>query len=87
MSITIAETQLKQIMPTSTNTAVWIKALNEAMERFEIDTPQRAAAFFAQIAHESGELGRLVENLSYSAKRLMQVWPKHFPTLAKCSVS
>jgi putative chitinase len=83
MSITILETQLKQIMPTSTNTTVWIKALNEAMERFEIDTPQRAAAFLAQIAHESGELRRLVEDLNYSAKRLMQVWPKRFPTLAK----
>jgi putative chitinase len=83
MSIVITEAQLKQIMPTSSNTAVWIKALNEAMERFEINTPYRGAAFLAQIAHESGELGRLVENLNYSAKRLMQVWPSRFSTLAK----
>lgn len=83
MSIVITEAQLKQIMPTSSNTAVWIKALNEAMERFEINTHHRGAAFLAQIAHESGELGRLVENLNYSAKRLMQVWPSRFSTLAK----
>ncbi|KAF0250183.1 MAG: putative chitinase, partial [bacterium] len=30
-----------------------------------------------------GELMVLVENLNYSAKRLMQVWPKRFPTLQK----
>jgi putative chitinase len=79
----ITETQLKQIMPGCTNADVWTKALNEAMDKFEINTRDRAAAFLAQIAHESGELRRLVENLNYSANRLMQVWPKRFPTLEK----
>lgn len=82
MSI-ITETQLKQIMPMSTQTDVWTPALNDAMDKCDINTPHRAAAFLAQIAHESGELRRLVENLNYSAERLMQVWPKRFPTLQK----
>lgn len=82
MSI-ITETQLKQIMPMSTQTDVWTPALKDAMDKCDINTPHRAAAFLAQIAHESGELRRLVENLHYSAERLMQVWPKRFPTLQK----
>ena len=34
----------------------WIDALNTAMDEFEINTPKRAAAFVAQIGHESGRL-------------------------------
>ena len=37
--------------------------------------------FLSQIVHESGYLRRLEENLSYSAKRLTEVWPSRFPTL------
>lgn len=37
--------------------------LNEAMERFEINTPERQAAFLAQLGHESGRL-RYVEELA-----------------------
>ena len=58
----------------------WTQALNPAMERFEINTPQRSAAFLAQLAHESGEFTRLVENLNYTAARLCAVWPTRFPT-------
>jgi putative chitinase len=59
----------------------WTGALNAAMDRFEINSPQRAAAFLAQVAHESGELQRLVENLNYSAARLCAVWPNRFATV------
>ena len=82
MPIVTAEI-LKKIMPQCANPDQWVDPLNQAMGRFEINTNERAAAFLAQIAHESGQLNRLIENLSYSAKRLMQVWPKRFPTLAK----
>ncbi|HEX6171376.1 MAG TPA: glycoside hydrolase family 19 protein [Chitinophagaceae bacterium] len=37
--------------------------LNNAMERYEINTPRREAAFLAQIAHESGSL-RYVEEIA-----------------------
>lgn len=43
--------------------------------------PRRAAHFFAQCAHESGGFTRLEENLNYSAQRLVEVFPRYFPTL------
>lgn len=63
--------------------SAYLDPLNAALNEFEINTPLREAAFLAQIAHESGNFLRLVENLNYSAKRLTQVWPKRFPTLEK----
>ena len=47
---------LKQICP-KTKTAVlerYIEPLNAAFDEWEINTPQRQAAFLAQVAHESG---------------------------------
>lgn len=72
--------QLKAAMPLC-DTDKWLVPFNDAMARFEIDTPERAAAFLAQVAHESAETTRLTEGLSYSrAERLCAVWPKRFPT-------
>jgi putative chitinase len=38
--------------------------------------------FIANIIHESDGLRDLEENLSYSAKRMTEVWPSRFPTEA-----
>ncbi len=58
--------------------AIWSESIDAAMQQFQIDTPARQAAFLAQVLHESDGLRRLDENLSYSAKRLTEVWPRHF---------
>lgn len=42
--------------------------------------------FLGQILHESGKLEIMEENLNYSAPRMMQVWPKRFPTLSAAQV-
>lgn len=42
----------------------------------------RVAHFMAQILHESGAFTILDENMNYTAKRMMQVWPSRFKTLA-----
>lgn len=34
--------------------AVFVEPLNDSMAEFEINTPEREAAFLAQVAHESG---------------------------------
>lgn len=73
--------QLAKIFPACKTPDVWAQALKPAMERYEINTSNRMAAFLAQTGYESSQFNRLVENLNYStAKRLVWVWPKRFPT-------
>ena len=79
----ITEVIISKVMPKCPDVAAWIAPLNSAMSRFDITDGRRAAAFLAQVAHESSELTQLIENLSYSAARLIQVWPRRFPTLKK----
>jgi len=74
LSLTEALTKLK-IDP------VWAEPLAEVFHRYEINTPERQAAFIGQCAHESGNFKMLEENLNYSAESLMKVWPSRFPTL------
>jgi len=59
----------------------WCDALNKILPDYEINTPQREAAFLSQCAHESAGFTALQENLNYRAESLMRVWPKHFPTI------
>lgn len=47
-------------------------------DKYEINTALRLAHFLSQINHESGDMKRLEENLNYSAKRLLEVFPKYF---------
>ncbi|CAA7618992.1 Chinitase domain protein [Magnetospirillum sp. LM-5] len=61
-----------------TDIARFATPLTEACAEWSIDTPLRLAAFLAQIAHESGQLRALVENLNYSAEALLLVFPRHF---------
>lgn len=58
--------------------ASYLDPLNAALEKYEINTPERIAMFMAQVGHESGGLKRKEENLNYSAQRLAQVFPKYF---------
>lgn len=60
---------------------VWFGPFKAAMALYAIDTPLRQAALLATVGHESGSLGRVEENLNYSAQAMMQAWPKRFPTI------
>ena len=57
---------------------LWVDPLNEAMDRFEINSENRILFFLAQCAHESARFVRLEENLNYSAAGLLRVWPSRF---------
>jgi putative chitinase len=80
MADLLTTAQLTAFLPGLADVDGWTAALNVAMDRFQINTPQRGAAFLAQVAHESAEFKRLVENLNYSAARLCAVWPGRFPS-------
>ncbi|ABD87387.1 glycoside hydrolase family 19 protein [Rhodopseudomonas palustris] len=51
-------------------------------DKYGITTPQLVAHVMAQISHECGAGHDVVENLNYTAGRMMQVWPSRFPTTA-----
>jgi len=55
--------------------------MKKAMEFYKF-TPERAAHFFAQTAHESGNFKAFSENLNYGASGLLGIFKKYFPTEA-----
>jgi len=59
----------------------WHEALCKVLPDYDINTPERVAAFLAQTMHESGGYRALTENLNYQAASLMRVWPSRFPTM------
>jgi len=59
----------------------WLEPLENTFAKYEINTPQRQAAFIGQCAHESGNFKVLQENLNYSADGLMKTWPSRFSTI------
>jgi len=72
--------QLKQLLPKNPYVQHWHHALEQLLPEYEINTPQRIAAFIAQCAHESGGFMVLKENLNYKAATLRKIFPKYFPT-------
>jgi putative chitinase len=51
--------------------------MKKAMEFYKL-SPIRAAHFFAQTAHETGNFKAFSENLNYSADGLNKIFPKYF---------
>ncbi len=75
---------LRKIFP-ATPAAVleaWVDPLNHTVEHYDISTATRAAAFIAQVGHESGGLSTIKENLNYSQAGLLKVFGKYFPSEA-----
>ncbi|MEY9829819.1 putative chitinase [Sinorhizobium fredii] len=75
--------ELKRFAPAAKHTILsgLMQAWPEA-EAAGITTPLRICHFLSQCFVESKGFTDLEEDLSYSAKRLCQVWPKRFPTIA-----
>lgn len=76
----ITEAQLRQMIPGNKYVSYWHNALEQLLPDYDINTPQRIAAFVAQCAHESGNFTTLKENLNYKPATLRRLFPKYFPT-------
>ena len=77
----LSKNQLAQLIPGNPYIDHWHHALEQALPDYDINTPQRIAAFIAQCAHESGGFKFLKENLNYKAESLCRVWPRLFPNI------
>ena len=74
----LTKEQLKQLLPKNPYIDQWHHALSQLLPDYEINTPQRIAAFIAQCAHESGGFIFLSENLNYKAESLTKIFGKYF---------
>ena len=59
-----------------------IAQIPDVMQKFGIDTPVEVAHFLAQCGHVSGGFRVVNENLNYSAKGLLGIFKKYFPSQA-----
>src|SRR3954468_13417704 len=58
-----------------------IATAGSVFKRYGINSPLVLAHLMAQISHECGAGHDVVENLNYTARRMMQVWPSRFPSI------
>ena len=75
-TFTLTSDQLRKIMPNlqASKLSAYRPFLNGAMTAYEINTPLRAAAFLAQLAHESAEL-RFMQELWGPTKQQQKYEP------------
>lgn len=78
----ITPLQLKAVFPKIHDPNAWVRIFTMELPAFEIDTVPRVAAWVAQCGYESENFNKVRESGSYTAKRLMEVWPSVFKTLA-----
>ena len=71
---------LAQLIGKNPYTDYWYDSMCQILPVYEINTPERVAAWLAQCAHESGYFRFLKENLNYRAASLQKVFKKYFPT-------
>ena len=74
----ITAEQFKQLYPRAQDPQGWADSMNSVFPTYDLNTPQRVAAFLAQCGHESGGWTVFEENLNYSAAGLNSVFPKYF---------
>ena len=66
------------ILHGNADAAAWADAAMEILPKYEINTPNRIAGFFAQCGHESMNFTVLSENLNYRTETLEKLFSKYF---------
>ena len=66
------------ILHGNADAAAWADAALEILPKYEINTANRIAGFFAQCGHESMNFTVLSENLNYRAETLEKLFSKYF---------
>jgi len=81
----ITSEQLRQIEPrlTPTRAKEMADLLNEICPKYGINTIDIFEEFLANVMQESGYFSHKVENMNYSAERIVQVWPSRFKTISE----
>lgn len=76
----INKESLSECMPQATSDAIdkYTDYIILTAAEFDLYTPERMAAFIAQIGHESGNLKYVVENLNYGVDGLLKTFRKYF---------
>jgi putative chitinase len=82
--IPITTTQLKHLAPNArSNYLEAFAGADAVLASYGInDNRLRLAHFMAQVLHECGGLTVYTEDMNYSAKRIRQVWPSRFASVA-----
>jgi putative chitinase len=70
---------MQAVRPLAVNATRWAAPLQSACDKYSINTPQRLAAFLAQIGHESRSLSASAESFDYSIPALMAEFPRTMP--------
>jgi putative chitinase len=87
MQITLA--QFRALFPAlkTAQAESYLAAFADSLNRFQINTDLRLAAYSAQLGHESVDLTRWIENLNYTtAARIRETWKSRFPTVASAQL-
>jgi putative chitinase len=70
--------QFSAMIAKNKNPGPWYDAACDLFEKYQINTPNRIAAFMAQCGHESADFTMLEENLNYSEDSLNKVFGRYF---------
>jgi putative chitinase len=72
------QSHLEQMIKGNSQVSEWYAALCDILPKYNITTAERVVGFVTQCAHESGNFRNLEENLNYSTKALLRVFPRYF---------
>ena len=76
--MSLTKDHIIHILHGNADAAAWADAALEILPKYDINTANRIAGFFAQCGHESMNFTVLSENLNYRAETLEKLFSKYF---------